>query len=63
MKLRLGGIDFNPLASNLLNTKNKDKNKIKNKDKNKSKSGFKLILIKKYYSLIPMDYFGRFRPY
>ena len=40
MKLRLGGIDFNPLASNLLNNKNKDKNKIKSKDKNKSKSGF-----------------------
>ena len=31
-----GGIEFDPLASNLLNTKNKDKNKIKNK----SKSGF-----------------------
>ena len=40
MKFRLGGIDFIPLASNLLNTKNKDKNKMKNKDKNKSKSGF-----------------------
>ena len=40
MNLRLGDIEFNPLASNLLNTKNKDKNKDKNKVKNKSKSGF-----------------------
>ena len=41
MKLRLGGIDFNPLASNLLNTKNKDKNKSKNKLKNKLKNKYK----------------------
>ena len=40
MNLRLGGIEFDPLASNLLNTKNKDKNKHKNKVKNKLKSGF-----------------------
>lgn len=67
MNLRLRGIEFDPLASNLLNTKNKDKNKtknkVKNKLKNKLKSGFKIILIKKYLSLIPMDYFGRLRPY
>jgi hypothetical protein len=37
MNLRLGGIKFDPLASNLLNTKNKDKNKTKNKHKNKFK--------------------------
>jgi hypothetical protein len=37
MNLRLGGIEFNPLGSNLLNTKNKDKNKYKNKHKNKLK--------------------------
>jgi hypothetical protein len=37
MNLRLGGIEFDPLASNLLNTKNKDKNKTKNKHKNKFK--------------------------
>ena len=40
MNLRLRGIDFNPLASNPLNTKNKDNNKIKNKVKNKVKSEF-----------------------
>jgi hypothetical protein len=40
MNLRLRGIDFNLLASNLLNNKNKDNNKVMNKVMNKEKSDF-----------------------
>ena len=37
MNLGGGGIEINPLLSNLLNDKNKHKNKVKNKLKNKIK--------------------------
>lgn len=37
MNMTYGGIEFGPLPSNPLNTKNKNKNKTKNKHKNKLK--------------------------